>query len=288
MAKLTVAGIQMGPYPGSYRANMEKAVEALGRAVSACRPDFVCFSEMMTGPYFCRIYDDGYFNYAESIPGPTTETLAAEARKHRVNVIGTVFEEDKGSYYNSAILLSRDGTLMGKYRKTHVPKSSSPLMNSDEKYYFKPGNELPVFQVNGITVGILICFDRSFPETFRTLALKGAELVFVPVASWGLRADSFQAEVQVRAVENQLFVVAVNKAGFEQIAGEDEGREHFGRSCIVGPFGEIEASVGTEPWGFVSAMIDLDKRKLMRETLVDWLSERRPELYGPITQEKRE
>jgi len=283
MSKLKVVGIQMGPYPGSYAANMEKAVEALERAVAEYDPDVVCFSEMMTGPYFCRVYDDDYFNMAEPVPGRTSELFAAEARKHNVNILATAFEECDGSYYNTAFLLSADGEMIGKYRKTHVPASTSTLINSDEKYYFKPGDELPVFELNGIKVGILICFDRSFPETFRVLALKGAEIVFVPVCSWGPRADAFQSELQVRAMENMLFVVAVNKAGFEQVEGEDGGREHFGRSCVIGPIGDIEASIEAEPWGVVSATIDLEKRKMMKETLIDWIKERRPELYGEVT-----
>ncbi|GAB4339836.1 MAG: apolipoprotein acyltransferase [Candidatus Abyssubacteria bacterium] len=287
MGKLTVAGIQMGPYPGTYIANMEKAVAALERAVAEHRPDVVCFSEMMTGPYFCRVYDDSYFSFAEPVPGPTTELLAAEARKHCVNIVGTVFELDDGDHYNSAVLFSRKGEILGKYRKTHVPSSSSPLINSDEKYYFKPGNELPVFEIDGVKVGILICFDRSFPETFRTLALKGAEVVFLPIASWGARADAFHLELQVRALENQVFIVAVNKAGFEQVEGEDGGREHFGRSCIIGPLGEMEASIGDEPWGIVAGAIDLDKTRLIKQTLVDWLAERRPELYGEISRARQ-
>jgi beta-ureidopropionase len=282
MSRLTIAGIQMGPYPGSYASNINKALEAMEKAVSQYHPDVVCFSEMMTGPYFCRVYDDSYFNFAESVPGPTSETFAAEARKHGINIVATAFEEHEGSYYNTAMLISSKGELIGKYRKTHVPSSSSPIINSDEKYYFKPGDELPVFDMNGIKAGILICFDRSFPETFRVLALKGAEIVFVPVCSWGARADSFQSELQVRAMENELFIAAVNKAGFEQVEGEDGGRNHFGKSCVIGPMGEIEASIGSEPWGIVAATIDLEKRRLMKETLVDWLAERRPELYGEL------
>jgi len=279
MSKLTVAGIQMGPYPGSYAANIEKAVEALDRAVAEHRPDIVCFSEMMTGPYFCRVYDDDYFSFAEPVPGPTTETFAAEARRHGIGIVATAFEECDGSYYNTSMLLSPEGELIGKYRKSHVPSSSSPIINSDEKYYFKPGDRLSVFEMDDLKIGILICFDRSFPETFRTLALKGAEIVFVPVCSWGIRADAFQSELRVRAMESQVFVVAVNKAGFEQVEGEDGGREHFGRSCIIDPIGEIEASIGDEPWGIVAATIDLEKRALMKAALVNWLQERRPELY---------
>ena len=284
MSKLRVAGIQMGPYPGSYAENIEKAVEALERVVAQHNPDIVCFSEMMTGPYFCRVYDDEYFNFAESVPGPTTETFAAEARRHGVGIIATAFEEHEDSYYNTSMLISSKGELIGKYRKTHIPASSSPLINSDEKYYFKPGDSLPVFEMDGLKIGMLICFDRSFPEAFRTLALKGAEIVFVPVCSWGIRGDAFQMELQTRALENQIFVAAVNKAGFEQVEGEDGGREHFGRSCVISPMGEIEAAVGAEPWGIVAAEIDLEKRTVMKESLIDLLKERRPELYEGISQ----
>lgn len=286
MNTLTIAGIQMGPYPNSYAANMDEAVHALERAVAEFSPQIVCFSEMMTGPYFCRVHDDSYFQFAEPIPGPTCEIMAAQAKKHGVNVLATLFEEDEKKFYNTAILLSNKGDFVGKYRKTHIPKSSSPIMNSDEKYYFSPGNELPVFEIDGIKIGILICFDRSFPETFRVLALKGADIIFVPVCSWGARADAFQAELQVRALENQVFIVAVNKAGWEQIDGEDGGRDHFGRSCIIGPMGEMEACIGDEPWGIVATTIHLQKRMLMKETLVDWMQERRPELYSELSRPK--
>ncbi|RJP24175.1 MAG: carbon-nitrogen hydrolase family protein [Candidatus Abyssobacteria bacterium SURF_5] len=286
MKTITVAAIQMGPYPGSYTANMDKAVERLEHAVAEYSPEIVCFSEMMTGPYFCRVYDDAYFQFAESIPGPTTEIMAAQAKRHAINVIATLFEEENGTYYNTAVLFSKTGELVGKYRKTHIPKSSSPIMNSDEKYYFSPGDRLPVFELDGLTVGILICFDRSFPETFRVLTVKGAEIIFVPVCSWGARADAFQSELQVRAMENQVFVVAVNKAGWEQIEGEDGGRDHFGRSCIIGPLGKMEAYTGNEPWGIVAATLHLDKRALMKDTLVDWMKERRPELYRELGREK--
>ena len=284
MSKLTIAGIQMGPYPGSCAENIEKAIEALGRAVTEHDPDIVCFSEMMTGPYFCRVYDDEYFNFAEAVPGPTTETFAAEARRHGVNIIATAFEEHEDSYYNTSMLISSEGKLIGKYRKTHIPASSSPIINADEKYYFKPGDSLPVFEMDGLKIGMLICFDRTFPEAFRTLALKGAEIVFVPVCSWGIRGDAFQMELQTRAIENQIYVAAVNKAGFEQVEGEDGGREHFGRSCIINPMGEIEAAIGPEPWGIVAAEIDLEKRAVLKENLIDLLNERRPELYEGISQ----
>jgi N-carbamoylputrescine amidase len=283
MSKLKVAGIQMGPYPGSYTENIGKAVEVLERAIAEHDPDIVCFSEMMTGPYFCRVYNDEYFNFAESVPGPTTETFAAEARRHGVSIIATAFEEHEGSHYNTSMLISSKGELIGKYRKTHIPASSSPLINSDEKYYFKPGDSLPVFEMDGLKVGMLICFDRSFPEAFRTLTLKGADIVFVPVCSWGIRGDAFQTELQTRAIENQIFIVAVNKAGFEQVEGEDGGREHFGRSCVINPMGEMEAAVGAEPWGIVAAEIDFEKRTVMKESLIDLLKERRPELYEGIT-----
>lgn len=284
MSKLTVAGIQMGPYPGSYAENIEKAVEALGRAVAEHDPDIVCFSEMMTGPYFCRVYDDEYFSFAESVPGPTTETFAAEACRHGVSVIATAFEEHEDGHYNTSMLISSKGKLIGKYRKTHIPASSSPLINADEKYYFKPGDSLPVFEMDGLKIGMLICFDRTFPEAWRTLALKGAEIVFVPVCSWGLRGDAFQTELQIRALENQIFVVAVNKAGFEQVEKEDGGRDHFGRSCIVNPMGEIEAAIDNEPWGILAGTLDLAKRTVLKENLIDLLNERRPELYDNLSE----
>jgi len=283
MQTIKVAGIQMGTYTGDYESNMSNALTALDKTASDFKPDIVCFSELMTVPYFACTYNDKFFELAEPIPGRTTKIMADAAKKHGFHIIATTFEKAEDKYYNSAFLVSPAGELKGVYRKVHIPKSGDrKLLPIDEQYYFSGGNDLPVFDLNGIPIGILICFDRSITESFRVLMLKGAKIVFVPVATFGMRKDPFWEELKVRGMENHIFVIAVNKAGDEICEGEEVKRHHFGRSCIIGPMGDMLASLEDEPFGVLTGTIDLSAIDLWVK-IVDWRSFRKPKLYDIIT-----
>ncbi|MCX5997786.1 MAG: carbon-nitrogen hydrolase family protein [Chloroflexi bacterium] len=281
---LKVTGIQMGTYTGDYDSNMEMAVKTLDKAVNDFKPDIVCFSEVMTGPYFGCTYNDKYFGFAEPVPGKTTKILGEAARKHGIYVIGTVFEKAGKKYYSSAFVMDPTGKLITNYRKIHIGKSGDRKLHpTDEVYYFSPGNrDFPIFEVKGIKVGLLICFDRSFPESFRVLMLKGAQVVFAPVATFGARKDAFWDELKVRGMENHIFIVAVNKAGDEICEGEENMRHHFGRSCIIDPGGELIASLEDEPFGILTGTVDMSVMDLWR-TIIDWRPVRRPRFYKIIT-----
>lgn len=284
METMRVAGIQMGPYTGDYQSNMSNALAALDKVVKDFKPDIVCFSELMTVPYFACVRDHSWFQHAEPIPGKTTNTFFEVAKKHDIHIIATTFEKAGDKYYNSAFLVSPTQGVKGVYRKTHIPKVGDPtIVPLDEQYYFSPGDSIPVFDLKGVKIGILICFDRSIPETFRILMLKGVKVVFLPVASIGPRKDAFWEELKVMGMQNHLFIVAVNKAGNEICKGEKHERYHFGRSCIVDPMGSIIASLEDEPFGVLTGTIDL---KLIDAAtrIFDWVALRRPKLYQVIAE----
>jgi len=173
-------------------------------------------------------------------------------------------------------VLSPDGNMAGKYAKTHIPLIESAL--AFETSFFDPGKDLPVFSVSGITVGILICYDRSFPEAWRTLALKGAQVVFVPTSSSGFRGGMYVKELQVAAQQHQVFVVAANKAGAESLPGEPGEILFYGKSGILAPDGTLLAALEQEEAAFIMADIDPGQVSAARNNR-NYYRDRRPELY---------
>lgn len=287
--ELKVSVIQMGPYPGDYDKNLEKSVEMFERAVRESSPDIVLFSEMMTVPYFGGVKDDRWFRFAEPRDGKVISTFKEKAKQLGTHVIVTWFEKEedrqagKTRYFNSAGVISPTLGLVGVYRKTHLPKVESPTLCTDEKYYFQEGDALPTFKLKGVDFGILICYDRSFPESWRTLWLKGAKVVFLAVATYGFRKPIFVKELEIRAAENHLWVVAANKAGNETVEHEKLVRDHFGSSCVIDPYGKTVRQLEAEPFSILHATIDLGK-VAEADALIDWRRDRRPELYSRISQ----
>lgn len=282
-----VSGIQGGPFFKDYESNLGKCINLFEKAVKKSSPDIVIFSEMMTVPYFCGVEDDSYFSFGETRSEKTITSFKRKAKELKTFVIITWFEKmvygkvNKTRFFNSAGLISPKGDLVGVYRKTHIPKVDTKGLFTDEKYYFGEGEDLPTFKVKGIDIGILICYDRSFPEAWRTLWLKGAKIIFIPVATYGFREEFFTKELQIRAVENHVFAVAVNKAGDEFVPNEKITRHHFGKSCVIDPFGNILVQIDDHPFSIFHATIDLKKIEEANRIL-DWRKDRRPELYGKI------
>ena len=286
--KLKVSVAQMGPFHKDQEANLGKAVALLEQAVKEHSPDVVAFTEMMTTPYFCGVIDDRYFAMAETREGRTITTLARKARELKTHIIATWFEKEevrggKPRYFNSAGVLSPEEGLVGVYRKCHIPKVETPDLVTDEKYYFEGGDALKTFRVKGVDFGILICYDRSFPEAWRTLWLKGATVVFTLVSTYGFREGLFVKELEIRAFENHLFVVAANKAGVESVEGEKIPRRHFGSSCVIDPGGTLVRKLDDTPFSLLHETLDLDRVGEARGML-DFRRDRRPELYKVITE----
>lgn len=287
MNKYKFAGLQVGPYPGSYEKNWTILSQKTEDLILKENPHFIAYSELMTTPYIGTVQNKKYFSYAETIDGPTVRKTSELAVTFGVHILATLFEkaEENGqvNYYNTAFICSPTKGLIGKYRKVHLPKINNPSLKTDEKYYFEQfgggGKVFPTFKLdNGIKIGILICFDRSFPEAWKALTLQGVDVVVVPTATFGFRKDLYVQELQIRAMENNVFVLAVNKAGIEKNEEETTPRVHFGSSCLIDPFGNIISQANAEEWGSLVGEIDLDKINESKER-VNWNEERKPHIY---------
>lgn len=287
---IKIAGLQPGTYrqDDSYASYMHKQYALLEEVVKRENPYLACFAEAMTGPMFAVVQDDRWFSNAEFLEdGPTTTRMLAESKRLNVHIVYSIFEKryEHGQlrYYNTACLVSPTRGLIGVYHKCHMPWMVSKSVLDYEKYYFKPGNSMPVFRLdNGVTVGILICYDRSFPEAWRMMQLQGAQIVCVPACTWGFRNDMFWTELRTRAFESHTFVVTANRAGEEHVAGEEQSRHHFGKGCIIDPMGNLLQAIEDEPWTYVAQEVDLEAiTQAYKDT--PWLRDRRPELYGLLT-----
>lgn len=278
--EITIAGIQMNCEIGNKKGNIDKAVKIIDKAAeSGCQ--IISFPEVFNTEYVCFTKrNPKYLEYAEPIPGPTTDRIAKRAEEHGVYVIAPIFEKAApGLFYNTASLIGPDGGILGKYRKTHIPAPLKPWTGL-EKLYFRPGEEFKVFETELGKIGIIICYDGFFPETWRILALKGAEIIFRPscisVATRGKRITASQLWIMshvIRAYENAVFVVAINRVGLE------EGRQHFGTTMIVNPYGDVVAKAGENEEKVVSAILDLNEVGRDGTIFRDY----RPEIYGRIT-----
>lgn len=266
----------------SVKENRQKLMAFAAQAADQ-GADVICFSELCTSHYFCTEESDDNFALAEPIPGPTTEEMAAIARSRGVAVVVPVFEREvSGEFYNSAAVIDRSGELVGRYRKSSIPVMKTDEGVSNEKYYFKPGNlGFPTFALaGGPRIAIIICYDRHFPEAFRTAALGGAEVVFVPTASSRGRLRSmWEIELRAHAFQNLFFVAGVNRVGIDD--GGARSRDHFGSSLIINPYGEVIAAANDRDEGVVCADVDL---KLVGEARarLGFLRDRRPDAYGLV------
>jgi N-carbamoylputrescine amidase len=163
------------------KESMIKAHEDYARDAAAQGAKVICFQELFYGPYFCQVQDSAYYEYAESIPGPTTERFQALAAELGMVMVLPMYEkEQEGVLYNTAAVVDADGKYLGKYRKHHIPQ----VAGFWEKFYFRPGNlGFPVFDTAVGKIGVYICYDRHFPEGWRALGLNGAKIVFNPSAT---------------------------------------------------------------------------------------------------------
>lgn len=255
--------------------NVDKAIKHIARAADR-GAEIVCLQELFSTQYFCVVQDYKYFDLAEPIPGPTTAKLAKAARRNSVALIAPIFEHDTevpGIFYNTAAIIDKNGKMIGKYRKTHIPQ----LVGYQEKFYFKPGNlGYPVFEIPGLKFGLVICYDRHFAEGPRIQALKGAQVVFVPTCT-GFYPELWELELRAHASFNTIFVAGLNRCGVEF---PEQPARYFGKSSVVNPKGQIIARAGEEE-SLLVADIDLEEVNERRK-IAPFLRDRRPDLYGEI------
>src|SRR3954464_4618791 len=240
----------------------------------------LCLQEIFNGPYFCPSQDSRWCDIAEAVPGPTVETLAKVAAKHKMAMIVPVYEREMaGVYYNTAAVIDADGTYLGKYRKNHIPQTNGFW----EKFFFKPGNlGYPTFQTRYAKIGVYICYDRHFPEGARLLGLHGAEIVFNPSATVaGLSQYLWKLEQPAHAVANGYFMGCINRVGTE--APWNIGK-FYGHSYFVDPRGNFLAEASEDRDELIVADLNLD---LIEEVRRVWqfYRDRRPESYGSLVKE---
>jgi N-carbamoylputrescine amidase len=268
--------------------NLENAI-ALIREAAAQGAQIICLPELFKTVYFCQEENHKYFQYAEPIPGPTTERLSALAKELHVVLVASLFERRAaGLYHNTAAVIDADGTLLGIYRKMHIP--DDPLFY--EKFYFTPGDlGFRCWQTKYARVGVLVCWDQWYPEAARLTALRGAEVIFYPTAigwhpsekaEFGERQHSSWETVQRgHAIANGCYVAVPNRVGHEAPAGGD-GLDFWGRSFITDPAGQILAKAGGEKPEIVIASID-PKALDTQRTHWPFLRDRRIDAYADLT-----
>ncbi|MEX2178437.1 MAG: nitrilase-related carbon-nitrogen hydrolase [Gemmatimonadaceae bacterium] len=260
-------------------ANVAKHVALIEQAATE-GVQILCMQEIFTGPYFCAEQSTRWYEATERIPdGPTTKLMQQLAKKHAMVIVVPLYEEETtGVYYNTAAVIDADGTFLGKYRKNHIPHTAPGFW---EKFYFRPGNlGYPVFKTRYADIGVYICYDRHFPEGARALGLNGAEIVFNPSATVaGLSEYLWKLEQPAHAVANAYFVGAINRVGRE--APWNIG-EFYGQSYFCDPRGQFVAQASRDKTELVTAELDLDKIREVRNVW-QFFRDRRPETYADLT-----
>ncbi len=271
-------------------ANLQKTILLVERAAKS-GAKIICTQELFRSQYFCQSENHANFKLAEKIPGPSTDVFCQLAKKHQVVIIASLFEKRAaGVYHNTAAIIDADGSLLGSYRKMHIP--DDPLYY--EKFYFTPGDlGFKSWQTRYAKIGVLICWDQWYPEAARLTALQGAEILFYPTAiGWhpgekkkhGFNQHHAWETIQrSHAIANGCYVAAVNRIGHEKISGvRGEGIEFWGQSFVAGTSGEIIAEAGDHKEEILIVPVDLAHVDTTR-THWPFLRDRRIDAYGNLT-----
>lgn len=266
---MKVAAIQMAS-SSDKEVNIAKALR-LGRVAVQRGAEVLCYPELFPTHWFPAEIDEGAFELAEGLDGPVVTEMRSFARREGVAVIVPFFEREADRYYNSAAVISREGKLLGVYRKVHLPQI--PLW--EERSYFTPGKEYPVFDLDGVKVGVQICWDNFFPEGARILALKGAEVIFAPTAAAFRSQQRWLKVLAGHALCNGLFVLRVNRVGSEA------RQDFYGMSFCLSPEGELLTEpAGLEEGVLLAEIAPEEARRARREW--PFFRDRRPDTYGEI------
>ena len=287
-ASRRVGLVQMRCEPDHAR-NMRHAQDAIADAARE-GAEIVCLPELFRTPYLCQSEDPGRFDWAEPIPGPSTELLSKQAADLGISLIASLFERRApGLYHNTAIVIDAEGGLVGRYRKMHIP--DDPLYY--EKFYFTPGDlGFGVHTTEAGRLGVLVCWDQWFPEAARAIALAGADFLFYPTAiGWQFdeeeaideaQRDAWTTIQRSHAIANGLFVFAINRVGHETLEGAEGGGIRFwGSSFVADPFGRVLATAPEDEEAVLVVECDLGAVERVRR---DWpfLRDRRIDAYGDL------
>ncbi len=290
---LRVALVQESDH-GSVAANLEVIGQRVGEAAAA-GAELILLQELHNGAYFCQHESVDEFDRAEPIPGPSTEALSRFAKAHAVVIVGSLFERRAaGLYHNTAVVLERDGRLLGRYRKMHIPDDPGFL----EKFYFTPGDlGFEPIDCSVGRLGVLVCWDQWYPEAARLMALAGADLLLYPTAIGWDRSDADDERARQRqawilsqrghAVANGLPVLSVNRCGFEASPTGGSGIDFWGSSFVAGPQGELLAEARSDGPELLMADVDLQRSEAVRR-IWPFLRDRRIDAYADLLRRYRD
>lgn len=275
--------------------NPQANIEKLKANITACArrgARLVVLQELHNSLYFCQTEDPGLFDLAEPVPGPSTDTFGALARELDIVLVLSLFEKRApGIYHNTAVVLERDGSIAGRYRKMHIPDDPAYY----EKFYFTPGDLgfRPVDTSVG-RLGVLVCWDQWYPEAARLMALRGADLLIYPTAiGWEStdtdeekqrQLDAWTILQRAHAVANGLPVVTVNRTGFEpDPSGRTNGISFWGHSFVAGQQGELLAELPAGEEAVCVVEIDTERTETVRR-IWPFFRDRRIDAFDGLTQ----
>lgn len=278
---------------GPAQAHNDAVSEQMIRAAAAQGAELIVLPELHRSHYFCATEDPAHCQTAETIPGPGADWLSGLARALSVVIVGSLFERRApGLYHNTAVVLDRDGSLAGRYRKMHIPEDPG----YHEKFYFTPGDLgfEPIATSIG-ALGVLVCWDQWFPEAARLMALAGAELLIYPSAiGWdpadaeperARQLDAWRVIQRSHAVANGLPVLSANRHGVESHA--DGAQQFWGNSFIVGPQGEWLAHAPADQDALLCVDLDRSRSETVRR-IWPFLRDRRVDAYHDLTRRYRD
>jgi len=268
--------------------NIAAAVQAV-RDAAAAGAQVICLPELFASVYFCQAEDAAHFDLATEVPGPLTEEFSAVARELEVVLVVPIFEKRaRGLYHNSAVIIDADGTVLGTYRKMHIPNDPQFY----EKFYFAPGDSgFKAWNTRFGRIGVCICWDQWFPEAARLTALAGADVIFYPTAIGWLPLEketrgqrqcaSWETIQRSHAIANGCYVAAANRVGLETSPGGD-GIEFWGQSFVADPAGQIIAQASASASAILVAEVDPAQIEAQRR---EWpfLRDRRIDAYAGLT-----
>ena len=291
--------MKIGIIQQSNTARRTENIDKLEKNIRSCAlqgAQLIVLQELHNGLYFCQTEDTTVFNQAETIPGPSTESFGKLAKELGVVLVLSLFEKrTAGIYHNTAVVLEKDGTIAGKYRKMHIPDDPAYY----EKFYFTPGDlGFEPIQTSIGKLGVLVCWDQWYPEAARLMAMAGAEILIYPTAiGWEStdtedekqrQINAWKITQQAHAVANGVHVISCNRTGYEADPSEvTNGIQFWGNSFVAGPQGEMIVQASNDKEENMLVDIDLTRTETIRR-IWPFFRDRRVDAFGDLTKRWRE
>ncbi len=281
--KFITIGLVQTKVSDNVSANIKKTTALIQKAAKA-GTKIIALQELFQTPYFPQWEGKNKNYYAESLAGPAIQAMRETAKKYRVAIIAPIYEKTKNKYFNTAVVIDKNGKLLGQYHKIHIPHDPGFY----EKEYFEHGDlGYKIFKIDEVKLAVLICYDQWFPEAARLARLAGAEIIFYPTAIGNIIGyreqsdwhDAWETSMRGHAIANSVYVAAINRIGVE-------GKmKFFGQSFVADPFGKILKVLSKDKEQILVQKLDLAKNKFFEEGW-GFLRNRRPDTYKDITSSK--